>query len=418
MSLRVVVVGAGLGGLALAQGLRRRGVEVAVYERDRTPADRLQGYRLHINADGSRALHDCLPPELFEAFVATCGQPNTGIGIYTHRLRQLAWFGGDPGTVLDPVDNFKSVSRVSLRHVLLAGLDEVVHFDQAFTHYEITPQGQVAAHFTSGVAFGDVLVGADGGGSRVRKQYLPQADRIDTGMRGIQGKVWLDDEVRERVPERLFEGPIMIPGAGGYGMFLALHQFQPIPPGVERYVSAEAAQQRDYVMWGLLARAQKFPPGLAHLEAEGLRDVAVEATRRWHPTLQHLVRSSDLDTVLLTPIRSAVPVEPRTPSRVTLMGDAVHSMPPTGGIGANTALRDAALLSSQLAAASEGRIDVVEAISVYEVEMRRYGFEAVASSMRNLRRQQRTENPLVLAGMKAALRIAGALPAVRHRALS
>src|SRR5215467_9186753 len=122
MKLRVIVIGGGIGGLALAQGLRQRGVEVAAYERDRTPADRLQGYRVHINTAGSRALHACLPPEVFAAFLATCGQPNTGIGMFTHRLRELVWFGRDrPNPDPDPVDGVKSASRISLRQVLLAG---------------------------------------------------------------------------------------------------------------------------------------------------------------------------------------------------------------------------------------------------------------------------------------------------------
>src|SRR5881398_3285415 len=149
MSSRVIVVGAGLGGLALAQALRRSGVEVAIYERDRTSTDRLQGYRLHINKQGSRALHECLPPNLFEAFVLTCGQPNTGIGVFTHRLRELAWFGADTDTAQNPIDSFKSASRISLRQVLLAGLDDVVHFDRAFTRYEIVDD-QVVAHFADG----------------------------------------------------------------------------------------------------------------------------------------------------------------------------------------------------------------------------------------------------------------------------
>jgi hypothetical protein len=41
--------------------------------------------------------------------------------------------------------------------------------------------------------------------------------------------------------------------------------------------------------------------------------------------------------------------------------------------------------------------------------MRGYGFQAVHDSLRNLRRQQHTENPLALAGMKAILRVLSAV---------
>ncbi|MDP8969296.1 MAG: hypothetical protein M3N52_02085, partial [Actinomycetota bacterium] len=118
------------------------------------------------------------------------------------------WFGGDTAAVADPVDSFGSVSRLSLRHVLLAGLADIVHFDKTFTHYRRSPDGQLTAHFADGgTASCDVLVGADGGNSRVRRQYLPHAERIETGVTGIQGKVWLTDEIRALVPARLPEGP-------------------------------------------------------------------------------------------------------------------------------------------------------------------------------------------------------------------
>ena len=59
--LHVLIIGAGTGGLCLAHGLKRAGIGVAVYERDRTRTDGLQGYRVGIDSDGSRALHACLP---------------------------------------------------------------------------------------------------------------------------------------------------------------------------------------------------------------------------------------------------------------------------------------------------------------------------------------------------------------------
>ena len=48
--LRVAVAGGGLGGLCLAQGLLKAGVDVTVYERDTQLAAWRQGYRLHVDA--------------------------------------------------------------------------------------------------------------------------------------------------------------------------------------------------------------------------------------------------------------------------------------------------------------------------------------------------------------------------------
>src|SRR5438874_1400749 len=88
-NLRVAVIGGGIGGLCLAQGLRKAGVDtIAVYERDQSQVDRLQGYRVHIDPNGSRALHECLPPRLWEAFLATTGKGG-GFGFLTEQLGEV-----------------------------------------------------------------------------------------------------------------------------------------------------------------------------------------------------------------------------------------------------------------------------------------------------------------------------------------
>src|SRR6266849_10796535 len=79
MLSKVMIVGAGTGGLCLAQGLQQSGIDVSVYERDRTPTDRLQGYRLHISSNGARALEDCLPATLFREFLDAAAKPNTAV---------------------------------------------------------------------------------------------------------------------------------------------------------------------------------------------------------------------------------------------------------------------------------------------------------------------------------------------------
>ena len=75
--MKVAVIGAGIGGLALAQGLTRAGVDVTVYERDAALDSRRQGYRIHLHA--AAALEVCLPPDLYELCLATAGQPSTQV---------------------------------------------------------------------------------------------------------------------------------------------------------------------------------------------------------------------------------------------------------------------------------------------------------------------------------------------------
>ncbi len=72
--LRVAVAGGGIGGLCLAQGLLKAGIDVTVYERDAHLAVRRQGYRLHADGRAGRALEQCLPPESFAVFQATCAE--------------------------------------------------------------------------------------------------------------------------------------------------------------------------------------------------------------------------------------------------------------------------------------------------------------------------------------------------------
>ncbi len=65
--------------------------------------------------------------------------------------------------------------------------------------------------------------------------------------------------------------------------------------------------------------------------------------------LRRLVDEADIPATF--PIRShyAEPVKPWQTTNVTLLGDAIHTMPPSRVEGANTALRDAELLHHTLA---------------------------------------------------------------------
>jgi hypothetical protein len=118
------------------------------WERDRTRTDRVQGYRVHINPTGSLALHECLPAPLFDMFTRTCGRPTVGICFVTEQMKVLlaldglnapTRFGGDGAA------QHGSVSRITLRRVLLSGLEDAVHFGKTFVRYEESSLGHIVA---------------------------------------------------------------------------------------------------------------------------------------------------------------------------------------------------------------------------------------------------------------------------------
>ncbi|MEK8103932.1 FAD-dependent monooxygenase [Micromonospora sp. M12] len=61
--MRVLIIGAGLGGLTLLHGLRSAGIDARVFERSAHRAQQPASYGIHLNADGLRALHACLPDQ-------------------------------------------------------------------------------------------------------------------------------------------------------------------------------------------------------------------------------------------------------------------------------------------------------------------------------------------------------------------
>lgn len=398
MRTHIAVIGGGIGGLCLAQGLHQAGVDVTVFERDRTPADRLQGYRVHIDPHGAQALRDCLPPHLWQAFLDTTGRSGQDFAFLTERLKQLLLIETPDGS-----DHY-SVSRITLRQVLLSGLEDVVRFGKTYERYERNADGTVTLHFADGTtATADIVVAADGGTSRVRRQYLPHAQRVETGIITVAGKFPLTDWTRGLVDRRLVEGPNNVLPPKGMGMFCAPHE-APDPVGGFGGTEQEGALMENtggYVLWAFGASGRRFPTGIAEMSGKELQSTVAELIRSWHPDLQRLVTMSHPDTVSLLPIRTSIPIGPWQATNVTLLGDAIHSMTPMRGIGANTALRDARLLCQALT----GGEDEVKAIAAYEEQMREYGFAAVNDSLKAARSFV-GESAVARLGFKAFLRTA------------
>jgi 2-polyprenyl-6-methoxyphenol hydroxylase-like FAD-dependent oxidoreductase len=417
-----LIIGGGIGGLCLAQGLRRAGIPVTVYERNATRTDWLQGYRIHINPNGSRALHRSLEPAAWQAFLDTVSTDAGRFAFVTERLDTLIELGDDVvNTDPDPANQHHGASRITLRQVLLSGLDDVVEFGKTFERYELTRDGRVTAHFTDGsTATGELLVGADGANSRVRAQLLPHARRIETGVVAVAGKYHLTEAGRAGLaPELASRVNSVLPAKRGF-MFTAFWQGdrQRVASGIGGNDPALRPgllfdNTADYTFWAYGDATTRFP-SLDGLSGAQLQRIVLDRIATWSPDLRRLVADSAPDTVNALAIRSAAPVEPWPTGPVTLLGDAIHNMTPMAGIGANTALRDADLLAAQLVAVRDGRLDLTPAVHEYERQMLDYGFAAVRESLRNAE-QAASANRFGRAMFRAVLRVANAVPPLKRK---
>ncbi|ONF62731.1 FAD-dependent oxidoreductase [Amycolatopsis keratiniphila] len=353
--MKVIVIGAGLGGLTLAHGLRRAGIDVAVYERD-TPQGRPQGVSLHLDERGRSALHACLPPAHFAMVEATTGGPREQTLTLSDVDGELAITGVQPSLARPG----RQVHRPLLRAVLLTDLDDVARFWTEFTRFEQRADGTVRAWFADGSTdTADVLVGADGIGSAVRRRYLPDARVVDTGRRMIMGATPLRAVLGTGLPGLIGHSPATA-RIRGTTVVVAVLRFSEAPLSARRRwlpaLRRTAAEIEDYVMWALPATREpsmEMPPALRTIIGEAWPDFTV-ALR----------------------IGSIPPPEPWRAGPVTLLGDAIHLAP---GFGGNLAMQDARHLCEALAEAHHGRLGLLDAIGQYEDTMRRNGFTKVGA---------------------------------------
>jgi 2-polyprenyl-6-methoxyphenol hydroxylase-like FAD-dependent oxidoreductase len=423
-ALQVAIIGGGMGGLCLANGLKKAGVSVTVYERDESPDSRPQGYRIHIDPQGSTALHQCLPPHLWDLFSSTGGDFSQGFSVVTqqlHELLNLARIGGPQ----DAIARHRSISRITLRRILLAGLEPDVQFNKRFLRYEETSEGTIRAHFEDGSsAQADLLVAADGVNSAVRKQYLPHAEPEDTGVLGIGGTIPLTDGVMALAPHLLLDGPVMVVPPSPCSLFMAMWKrsaeaaqtlrrlgIEGPLPGDEDYLILALGGKPDF--FGLDNPAPSVSGGT--LPGGTLKDVLRRTVVTWHPSLRKLVEMLDEQQIFLNHLRSAPSLVPWKSTQITLLGDAIHSMTPYRGVGGNIALKDAALLTSQLLQAHRGEKPLLEAIAEYEASMREYAFAAVADSLKAMKQFTGEKKYPAFSIFKTGMRVVNAVPRLKSK---
>ncbi|RLU80665.1 FAD-dependent monooxygenase [Streptomyces griseocarneus] len=353
---KAIVVGAGIGGLAAAVSLRKAGLDVEVYER----ASELKaaGSGLSVMSNALAAL-DTIGVDLgLEKRGAVLEQYH----VRTARGRLIREFPFPE--IIDRIGvPSVLITRSDLQQALLEAAEGIpIELGVTAKGFEAHEDGGgVTVRFEDGrEAHGDVLIGADGFNSVVRRQLVgPGEPSKDSGY-----IVWL-----AIVP---FEHPRFTPGS------------------VTHY-------------WGSGKRFGLVDMGGGRLYWWGTRNMPAERSRNWRggkseilrsyagwaDEVQKAIRETPEESIIAVPSRDRPFLERWGKGPVTLLGDAAHPMLTSLGQGSGMAMEDAAVLAKVLGSAD----DLTRGLRRYEDERRERARGMVAAS-RGISDFEQSEDPI------------------------
>ncbi len=326
-NLKVIVVGAGMGGLTTAIAMRQAGYTVEVYDRVREL--RPAGAGISMWSNGVKVLNRLgLGQE-----IASIGGPMKRMSYFSKSGEVLTDFSLAP--LIESVgQNPYPVARTELQQMLLTAFGaEDVQLGAECIAIEQTAD-QATAIFADGTqATGDVVVGADGTHSRVREHVLgTQTQRRYAGYVNWNGLVPADEKLADKESWVIYVGDgqraSLMPVSGDrFYFFLDV----PLAYGVEPQADIRAELKAHFAGW-----AEPVQQLIARLDPEKTNRVKIH----------------DID-----------PLPAFVKGRVALLGDAGHSTAPDLGQGGCQALEDAWVLTNMLLTTNLG---VPDALKRYE----------------------------------------------------
>lgn len=339
---RIAIVGGGIGGLVLAGLLHRYGIAAMLHERDTGLDARGHGGSLDLHPEsGQRALDEL---GLSEGFRADARPEGEDLRILDPAGKVLGRHAPEPGEGTRP-----EIDRGSLRRLLLSQVpDTAIGWGRHVTGVQQLATGGHRLTFADGTqTHCDILIGADGGRSRIRP-LLTDARPVHLSAY-LQLTITDADRRRPRISQFVGPGSLM---ALGNNINLGA---QRSGDGTIR-VSVTVRTDADWI-----GRQRFHDEDWAGIVTR-LRDMFAG----WDPELTAMIDACDPGSLVARNIE-ALPVGTRWSSRpdVTLLGDAAHLMPPVGE-GANQAMLDGVLLARAIA---EHADHPAAAIAAYETEM-------------------------------------------------
>jgi zeaxanthin epoxidase len=346
--LKVLIAGAGVGGLALAKVLTKLpNVEVTILEQ--TSAFKRFGGPIQL-ASNAMSLIKAMDEEVFERvterFTVT-GNKMNGIkdGIRTE------WYAkfdlSSPATARNmPFTGV--IDRPDLQEIYLKSLPAgTVLNGDGVDRYEHLPSGQVKAVLNSGTeVYGDCLIGADGIWSAVRATMRnepkkgPGSGASYSGYTVFAGELKYDSFDNGEVGYKVYIGP---------GQYFVITD---IGNGMYQWY-AFLARPADS------AASEPKPDGTSKY----LQNIFVG----WSSEIHHILKATQEDEIEQRDLYDRPPSvrKPWTDGRVAMLGDAIHAMMPNLGQGGCQAIEDAYVIAQELGSATK-RSEVSEKLKTYQ----------------------------------------------------
>jgi len=333
---KIILVGAGLGGLAAAISLLKAGHDVEVYEQASKLGEVGAGIQLSANC-----MHVLRSFGLGDQLDAVGVRP----GAYVFRLH-------DTGEVLQRFElaedhlrkngaPYTQLHRADLHEILAAKAQELkpnlIHLNHRGAKF-IEREDGVEMHFTNGVvARGDILIACDGLKSAIRAQMFGDSTSLYTG-----DAAWRITVPSERLPQPFLEQVMSVfMGPGGHAVVYYLRGGKLI--NFVGLIETEEVFEESWTM--------KFSWDKLKKDFEG-----------WHPAIQTIIDLADKDQCYRWSLHGRLPLHDWSSKRVTLLGDAAHPTLPYLAQGAAMSIEDGAVLARALAM----RDTIPEALQLYQ----------------------------------------------------
>jgi FAD-dependent urate hydroxylase len=329
--LKILVVGSGVSGISVARGLLRDGHDVTAF--DQRPNVTVGGGAVTIWSNGAAVLQQ-LGVDMDGA-----GQVLSGVRVMTSTGRLLATM--DLDAMANRLDApIRMVPRRILLERLLTGFPtDRIRCDSRAVGAISTPDGARLDFADGSSAHGDLLIGADGLHSVVRTIVGAQPAK-PTGWGSWQGLVTLAGIADPHV------ATMMIGEHGNLGMW---------PAGGS-----------DMQWWFDLPWSPDF------VRPHRPIDMIRSHFTGWSELVDEVLATLTDDDLASSPFpHFRHPIPGAGAGRLTLLGDAAHTMPPTLAQGTNQALLDAMVLRKALSTAQSGNGDIAGALRWYEKTRRR-----------------------------------------------